>query len=142
MDFTPSNFDKKNESGYWYTWAKSDEESVAICVRAETEEELARCVENLPQILSIEPRARSESAHQVYPNNEYWLNEECGLDSAEAFLAVLQLSMMDIQGNDDGTFRSRLVYFGPNEFQTSTAKHVFIVDIPGCESEFDADFDS
>lgn len=142
MKFSHSQFVKNDEGSYLHEWLKSDAEKVSVFLHAESGKPFVKTVDYLNELVGKEPQLRSEAAHQVYPSDDFWLGEECGLNSPEELLAVLRLSILDVQDNGDGTFQTRLVYVGPNDFQTITAKHVLLVDVPGFGGEFDTNFDS
>lgn len=143
MKFDPRQFTAVRPGFYQFDWEKSKDEKVAIFVHAATDAELDKAVRWIDEFVERETQLRSAAAQRIYPNEAYWLDEECGLTSAEALLSVLQWTILDVRDVGGGVFQSRLVYVGPDDFQTITGKHVMLVDVNfPSNGDWDVCFDS
>ena len=139
MEFDAHQFKAVQPGFHQFDWDRSKDEKVAIFVHAETDADLDKAVEWIGEFVDKETQLRKTATQRIYPSEAYWLHDECELKSADALLAVLQWTILDVGELGDGTFQFRLVYVGPSEFQTITAKHVMV--IAGVNFSRDEDYD-
>jgi hypothetical protein len=141
MTFQASDFVRSQDVLFQCTWTKSESETPTIFIWVGTDEALSRAVPFLNRLVAKEPVLRKQAAQSVYPTDSYWLADELEIGSADALDAVLNLSIIDVRESGDDTYQTKLVYTGPDDFQTITAKHVLLVDVAE-DGEVDASFDS
>ncbi|MCF7786443.1 MAG: hypothetical protein K9N47_09985 [Prosthecobacter sp.] len=139
MKFDPRQFTLIQPGFYQFDWEKSKDEKVAIFVHAVSDADLGKAVGWIDEFLEKETQLRKTASQRIYPSDAYWLEDECELTSAEELLAVLQWTILDVGELEDGMFQFRLVYTGPDDFQTIRAKQVMMV--AGVNFSSDGDWD-
>jgi hypothetical protein len=124
-------------------WDRSQLEKVSLFLLTQNRRDSDMNALNfLNQLIEREPQIRIDAANLAYPPDEEWLVEECELVTEAELVRALRLDLIQVEAYPDGSTSATLIYRGPAEFQTMSAKHVLMVRTPYLDEELEAHFES